>query len=286
MKNILVTGANGQLGKCLQELSVLYPAINFVFKNSKELNITQKEEVNSFFNTINFDFCVNCAAYTAVDKAEEDSERAEIVNALGVKYLAEACQKSNTTLIHVSTDFVFDGKVSEPYSETDITNPLSVYGQTKLNGERKIQECLDNYFIIRTSWLYSEYGNNFMKTMLKLGTERDELNIVSDQIGSPTYAKDLAEVILNIITNDAKDYGVYHYANEGVTSWYGFAKAIFDISNTKVIVNEIPSTAYLTPAVRPKYSVLNKNKIKETLNITIPNWEISLQKALSNLEND
>lgn len=286
MQNVLVTGANGQLGQCFQELSVIYPTINFVFKNSKELNITQSGDLSSLFNSTTFDFCVNCAAYTAVDKAEEDSEHAEIVNVLGVKHLAEACQKSKTTLIHVSTDFVFDGKVFEPYSETDVTNPLSVYGQTKLNGERKIQECLDNYFVIRTSWLYSEYGNNFMKTMLKLGAERDELNIVSDQIGSPTYAKDLAEVILNIITNDVKDYGLYHYANEGVTSWYGFAKAIFDMSNTKVVVNEISSSAYPTPAVRPKYSVLNKNKIKETLNITIPNWEISLQKALSNMENN
>lgn len=285
MKNVLVTGANGQLGKCLQELSVLYPAINFVFVNSKELNITIKEDVTALFSASSFDYCINCAAYTAVDKAEEDFEEANKVNVLGVEYLAEACQKNNTTLIHMSTDFVFDGKVSEPYSETDNTNPLSVYGLTKRNGELKIQDILDNYFIIRTSWLYSEYGNNFMKTMLKLGSERDDLSIVSDQIGSPTYAKDLAQVILEIITSNIKNYGVYHYANEGVTSWYGFAKAIFDMSNTKVIVNEIPTSAYPTPAIRPKYSVLDKSKIVETLKITIPNWEKSLQKALSNLEN-
>lgn len=285
MKKVLVTGANGQLGKCLQELSALNPAINFVFVNSKELNITIKEDVEALFSVSNFDYCINCAAYTAVDKAEENFEEANKINVLGVDYLAEACLINHTTLIHISTDFVFDGQATKPYSETDDTKPLSVYGKTKLEGEQKIQGILKNYFIIRTSWLYSEYGNNFMKTMLRLGSERDELSIVSDQIGSPTYAKDLAQVILEIITTDTKDYGVYHYSNVGVTSWYGFATKIFDLSHTKVITNAIPSTAYPTPAVRPKYSVLDKSKIVETLKITIPNWEKSLEKALLNLEN-
>jgi dTDP-4-dehydrorhamnose reductase len=284
MKTILVTGANGQLGLCLQELSKLYPAIDFVFYGSKELDITNKESVNSVFQKSNFDFCINCAAYTAVDLAESDTEKANDVNVLGVENLAKACKNSNTKLIHISTDFVFDGTSNIPYTETDKTKPLSVYGKTKLDGEIAIQNTLEEFFVLRTSWLYSEYANNFMKTMLRLSNERSELGVISDQVGSPTYAKDLARVIINIIEPDSNSYGIYHYSNEGVASWYDFAKAIFDLSNTKIIVNAIPSSSYPTPAKRPHYSVLDKSKLKTDLGIEIPYWRDSLKEAISFLE--
>lgn len=283
MKTILVTGANGQLGLCLQELSVLCPAIKFVFSSSKDLDITNKEAVNSVFKKVNFDFCINCAAFTAVDLAEIDNDRAYEVNVSGVENLSEACKKNNTKLIHISTDFVFDGTSSVPYTENDATKPLSVYGKTKLDGEKIVQKTLDKFFIVRTSWLYSEYANNFMKTMLRLGNERSELSVVSDQIGTPTYAKDLARVVVKIIEKDSCEYGVYHYSNEGVASWYDFAKAIFEISNTGIVVNAIPTTAYPTPAKRPHYSVLDKSKLKNNLGIEIPYWRDSLKKAISSL---
>jgi dTDP-4-dehydrorhamnose reductase len=284
VKNVLVTGANGQLGKCLDELSLLHSSINFVFTNSQELDITKKNEVSQVFESVKFDYCINCAAYTAVDKAEKEQDKARSVNVNGAINLAEACCKSNTTLIHISTDFVFDGKYNQPYNETDKTNPLSVYGKTKLDGELKIQEVLNNYFIIRTSWLYSEYGANFMKTMLRLGKDRTELSVVGDQIGTPTYAKDLAEVLLKIVLANEKSYGVYHYSNEGITSWYDFAKEIFAITNSIIKLNKITTPEYPTPAVRPQYSVLDKEKIVKNLTITTPNWKQSLKKALGNLK--
>lgn len=284
MKNVLVTGANGQLGKCLEELSTLHPSINLIFKNSQGLDITNKDDVRLMFGNTDFDYCINCAAYTAVDKAEEDKDKARDVNVNGVINIAEFCRESNTTLIHVSTDFVFDGKSEKPYIETDETYPLSVYGETKLEGEHKIKEILNNFFIIRTSWLYSEYGTNFMKTMLRLGKERTELSVVGDQIGTPTYAKDLAEVLLKIIVTDEKSYGVYHYSNEGVASWYDFAEQIFEYSDIQIKLNEIPSLKYPTPAVRPKFSVLSKEKIIENFGLTIPNWKQSLKKALENIK--
>jgi len=281
MKNILVTGASGQLGLCLQEISKHYPEIKFVFSDLKELDITNIESINTVFKTTNFDFCINCAAYTAVDLAESDSGKVEIVNVLAVKNLAEACKESNAKLIHVSTDFVFDGTSNIPYTEKDETKPLSVYGKTKLDGETAIQNILDEFFILRTSWLYSEYANNFMKTMLRLGAERSELGVISDQIGSPTYAKDLARVIVEIVESESNEYGVYHYSNEGVASWYDFAKAIFDLSNTEIIVNPIPTSSYPTPAKRPHYSVLDKSKLKTNLGIEIPYWRDSLKVAIS-----
>lgn len=284
MKNVLVTGVNGQLGKCLEELSTRHPSINFIFKNSQELDITNKDGVRLMFENTDFDYCINCAAYTAVDKAEEDKDKARDVNVNGVINIAEFCRQSNTTLIHVSTDFVFDGKSEKPYIETDETTPLSVYGKTKLEGEHKIQEILNEYFIIRTSWLYSEYGTNFMKTMLRLGKERTELSVVGDQIGTPTYAKDLAEVILKIITDNNKNYGVYHYSNEGEISWYDFAKEIFEISTYKIKLSKILSIEYPTPARRPKYSVLNKDNIVKNIKIEIPNWKQSLKKALDKIK--
>jgi len=281
MITILVTGANGQLGQCLQALSLSEPTIKFTFANSKQLDITKKEPVTSFFKKTNFDFCVNCAAYTAVDKAESDEDSAQKVNVLGPKYLAEACLNTNTKLIHVSTDFVFDGTSNIPYTEEHETKPLSVYGKTKLEGEIAITSILKEYFILRTSWLYSEYGNNFMKTMLRLSKDRNELGIISDQIGNPTYAKDLAKVVVHIIKSNSNEFGVYHYSNEGVASWYDFAKAIFEITNTKIVTNAIPTSAYPTPAKRPRFSVMDKTKLKNNLGIEIPYWRNSLKEAIS-----
>ena len=282
MTTIIVTGANGQLGQSLRALSLSETLIKFIFVSSKELDITKSELVNSFFNKTDFNFCINCAAYTAVDKAESDENRAQEVNVLGVQYLAEACLSTNTKLIHVSTDFVFDGTSNIPYTEEHETKPLSVYGKTKLEGEIAISSILKEYFILRTSWLYSEYGNNFMKTMLRLSKDRCELGIISDQIGSPTYAKDLAKVIIHIIKSKSNGFGLYHYSNEGVASWYDFAKAIFEITNTKIVTNAIPTSAYPAPAKRPRFSVMDKTKLKKNLGIEIPYWRDSLKEAISN----
>ena len=283
MKRVLVTGANGQLGQCIQELSVLHSSMKFVFLGSKDLDITCKDSVFGVFKNNNIDFCVNCAAYTAVDKAESEFDLAEKVNVLGVKNLSEACKENSAKLIHISTDFVFDGESNIPYLENVLLNPISVYGKTKLAGEKIIQEIFSEYFILRTSWLYSEYANNFVKTMLRLGKERNVLSVVSDQIGSPTYAKDLAEVIIKIIKNDFERYGVYHYSNKGVASWYDFAKAVFEIENSKIKINAIPTTSFPTPAERPKYSVLDTRKIENSLDLEIPYWRDSLKLAISKM---
>lgn len=283
MMNVLVTGGNGQLALCIKEVSENLSEYNFIFLDYEDLNITNKEDVDIFFNNNNISYCVNCAAFTNVDKSENEKETSKKVNEDGALFLAKACATNNVKLIQISTDFVFDGKQSFPYKEGDPSNPLGVYGQTKLNGELAVIESINTYFIIRTSWLYSEYGNNFLKTMLRLGNERDEISVVYDQVGTPTYAKDLAEVIIKIITNNNKNYGVYHYSNEGVASWYDFAKAIFDESNTKVNLLPIKSEAYPLPSKRPSYSVLDKEKIKNALNISIPYWRDSLKKCLENL---
>tara|TARA_R110000868_G_scaffold119018_9_gene315323 strand:+ start:1056 stop:1907 length:852 start_codon:yes stop_codon:yes gene_type:complete len=280
--NVLVTGGNGQLALCIKEVSENLSEYNFIFLDYEGLNITNKEDVDIFFNNNNISYCVNCAAFTNVDKSENEKETSKKVNEDGAHFLAKACATNKVKLIQISTDFVFDGEQSFPYKEEDSPNPLGVYGQTKLNGELAVIESIKTYFIIRTSWLYSEYGNNFLKTMLRLGKERDELSVVYDQIGSPTYAKDLAAVVIKIITENRENYGVYHYSNEGVASWYDFAKAIFDESNTKINLLPIKSEAYPLPAKRPSYSVLDKEKIKNTLDISIPYWRDSLKKCLEN----
>jgi dTDP-4-dehydrorhamnose reductase len=281
MINILITGSNGQLGSCIKSLSSNYDGLNFIFTDYQDLDICKKEEVRAFFKSNeHINYCINCAAYTAVDKAEEDKENAFLINALGPKHLALACKENNTTLIQISTDFVFDGNKTAPYTETDVPNPISVYGDTKLKGEKEIEKMLQKYFIIRTSWLYSEHGNNFMKTMLKLAETRDEIGVVSDQIGSPTYAGDLTEVIIHIIRQKSKNYGTYHYSNEGIASWYDFAKAIFNFSSIKIKVNPIKTEAYPTPAKRPVFSVLDKSKIKNNLKVDILYWKESLKKAV------
>jgi dTDP-4-dehydrorhamnose reductase len=284
MKTILVTGANSQLAKCIKDLERYNTNYSFVFANTSELNITDFLNVSTFFKSHNFDWCINCAAYTAVDLAESEKDKAFKVNAEGVKNIAIHCKKHNTQLIHISSDFVFDGFESKSYKEEHTTNPLNVYGKSKLKGEEEIISNLKTYYILRTSWLYSEYGSNFLKTMLRLGDEKKEINVVEDQIGTPTYAKDLAQLIESIINFDNSQYGIYHYSNEGVASWYDFAKAIFDINNNTIKVNPIPSINYPTPAQRPSFSVLNKTKVKEAFNVEIPHWRDSLAIAISNIK--
>lgn len=283
MINVLVTGSNGQLGNCLKDLTTNDENFNFIYTDFQELDITNLIAVKQFFSSKKINYCINCAAYTAVDKAESEPDVAYNINVLGAKNLALACKINQATLIHISTDFVFDGKKTTPYTELDATNPISVYGKTKLEGELAIQNILTNYFILRTSWLYSEHGNNFMKTMLKLGKERDELSVVNDQIGTPTYAGDLAKVIIDIIKASKKTYGLYHFSNEGALSWYDFAKAIFNESCLPVNVKPTHTDAYKTVATRPKFSVLDKSKIKNDLQIQIPFWKDSLKKGIMNL---
>jgi dTDP-4-dehydrorhamnose reductase len=281
---ILVTGANGQLGRCLQDVSVGYAEYDFHFKSSIDLDITSNEEIGTLFEQENYDYCINCAAYTAVDKAESEKEKAYLVNAEAVWYLAEACKAVGATLIHISTDFVFDGTKGAPYTEEDTPNPINVYGASKLKGEQYIQGVLTNYFIIRTSWVYSEYGHNFVKTMLRLGSEKDEIGVVNDQIGSPTYAGDLAEVILKIISSKATKYGLYHYSNDGSISWYEYAVEIFTLKQFKVKVNPIGSREFNLPAKRPFQSVLDYTNIKVNFKLEIPAWNKRLKELLLNLD--
>jgi len=269
---VLVTGANGQLGMCLKDLAKESSELEFIFKTSTDLDITSEQQILKEFENNTVDYVVNCAAYTNVDIAEEDSLKAHAVNVTGVENLAIACKNNNTTLIHISTDFVFDGKKNEAYVETDKPNPIGVYGATKLEGEVKVASTLTNHFIIRTSWLYSEYGHNFFKTMLRLAKDRDTLSVVSDQIGCPTYAKDLAEVIIALIKSKSEAFGLYHYSNSGQCSWYDFAKEIFKQANINIKVKPIKTEDYPTKAERPKYSVLDTKKIEKALSLTPKKW--------------
>jgi dTDP-4-dehydrorhamnose reductase len=278
---VLVTGSSGQLGQSLQSIAENYPEIDFVFASSSDMDITDLEKVTAYFQKIQPAYCINTAAYTAVDKAESETEKAFQVNVRGPQNLAEACAETHTVLLHISTDFVFDGEKTTPYTEEDTPNPKGVYGKTKLEGEQVIETTWTKHYIVRTSWVYSEFGNNFMKTMLRLASERDTLNVVADQIGTPTYAVDLAEALVTIIRydfqNDIKPYGIYNFSNEGVCSWYDFAKKIFEVNQIDILLNPIPTTAYPTPAQRPKYSVLDKKKIKETFALSINPWDKTLQ---------
>ncbi|MCR8667212.1 dTDP-4-dehydrorhamnose reductase [Aestuariibaculum sp. M13] len=280
MINVLVTGGNGQLTSCIKDVEKKFDGLNVMYTDSQELDICDLNQVQSFFKSHDIDYCVNCAAYTAVDKAEDEQELAFKVNAKGVKNLALACKEYHVVLIHISTDFVFDGIKREPYTEGDQPNPISVYGASKLQGEIEIQNILEKYFIIRTSWLYSEHGNNFMKTMLCLAETRDAISVVADQIGTPTYAGDLAKVILDIVKNKTNEFGVYHYSNEGEISWFDFAKEIFKIANLNIELIPIDSSKYITKAKRPTYSVLSKEKIKNKLGVEVPHWSFSLKKVL------
>lgn len=272
------------MGQCLKDCEAAFGNGNeFRYFASQELDITDEAQVNNLLSGEKPDYVINCAAYTAVDKAEQEPERAHLVNEKGAEFLAKACSKLNITLIHISTDFVFGDVEPVPLSEQMETRPFGVYGRSKLFGEQRIAENLDSYFIIRTSWLYSEHQNNFMKTMLRLGKEREELSVVFDQVGTPTYAMDLAKCILIIINTGSQEYGIYHYSNEGVASWYDFAHAIFAHKGISINLKPITSDKYPTPAKRPNYSVLDKNKIKQNFKLQIKHWTESLEICLKNL---
>jgi dTDP-4-dehydrorhamnose reductase len=291
---VLVTGANGQLGQSIQFIANQYPNIQFIYTDYQELDITNFESCLTVFAKYKPQFCINTAAYTAVDKAESESDKAHLINAVGPENLAKVCKEFNTILVHISTDFIFDGTSKVPYLETDIPNPKSIYGQTKLDGEIAIQKNWEKHFIVRTSWVYSQFANNFMKTMLRLASERDNLSVVNDQIGTPTNAVDLAEVLMVIIVSSFKfaspvrfhsgqvsSFGIYNFSNEGQCSWYDFANEIFHQKGIEIDLKPIPTSAYPTPAKRPAYSVLDKTKIKSTFDIKINDWQTSLRVCLN-----
>lgn len=280
---VLVTGASGQLGQSLQQIAENFPEFEFVFKDSQALDVTNIAQSTVIFEQVRPDYCINTAAYTAVDRAEVEVEKAQAVNVSGPENLARLCKDFGSILIHISTDFIFDGVKNSPYTESDKPNPKSIYGQTKLDGENAILRHNVAYFIIRTSWVYSKFGNNFMKTMIRIGKERDLVSVVSDQIGTPTNAVDLAEILVKVIAFCEEKrhlgkslqpfFGIYNFSNEGQCSWYDFAKAIYRTNGISTTLKPIPTAAYPTPAVRPKYSVLDKSKIKKTFGLSIRPWD-------------
>ena len=288
MKNILVTGGNGQLGQSLQKAAGAYPQFNLLFTDYQDLDITDADALAAYFSAQQIDACINCAAYTAVDKAETDEDKAFLLNFQAVLSLAEICAQHNTQLLHVSTDYVFSGKQNVPYTEEDETDPESIYGASKVRGEAAAAGYNADTIIVRTSWLYSEYAVNFVKRMRELMQEKQELNVVFDQAGTPTYAGDLAKAILDILQYKSENPGaapggVYHYSNEGVTSWYDFAVTIKEMTGATTNIYPVTSDKYKTVAKRPPYSVLDKEKIKSTFGITIPYWRDSLAKCLKNM---
>ncbi len=284
--HILVTGANGQLGSEFQALAPEYRDCHFTFCDRETLDLSNADAIETYFEDKTFDAIINCAAYTAVDKAESDKALAFAINYKAVETLAHIAKIKKIALVHVSTDYVFDGSNYKPYAENDSTNPQSVYGASKLEGEEALLTINPaKSIIIRTSWVYSTFGNNFVKTMLRLGQERDELGVIFDQVGTPTYAKDLAKAVLTILPQlNNENVEIYHYSNEGVCSWYDFAKAIFELSKVSCRVKAIETKEYPTPATRPHYSLLNKAKIKNTFSMTIPYWRDSLVEAIQILE--
>ena len=284
MKKILVTGANGQLGSEIKELAVHYPDFDFIFTDIADFPLDKTEEIIANFKRIQPDIVINCAAYTAVDKAEEDKVTADAINHLAIATLASLCRDSGAKLVHVSTDYVFDGTSPTAYKEDDKPNPRSVYGVTKLAGELACAKNCPESIIIRTAWVYSEFGNNFVKTMLRLMTERDTLSVVNDQIGSPTYAADLAQVILTILDSNKWEPGIYHYSNEGEISWYDFAMDIKTIAQKSCEIKGIPASSYPTPAERPAYSLLDKSKITAVYGIVPVEYKISLGIMMERLE--
>ncbi len=288
---ILVIGKSGQLGQSINKIvSNTQSSNEFVFVGRDELDLSNENNVASYFENNDFDIIINCAAYTAVDKAESEVELANQVNHLGVKQLAQIANKQKAKLIHISTDYVFDGESDEPYLESNITNPINTYGKTKLAGEQAVLVAMQyGAIIIRTSWVYSEYGHNFVDTMLRLGKERDGLNVVSDQIGSPTYAGDLAMAILHIIQtevflNSSQETQIYHYSNEGICSWFDFAKEIFAFANIQCTISPIITEQYPTPAQRPTNTLMDKDKISQTFGVNIPYWKESLKTCIEILK--
>jgi len=290
MPNILVTGSKGQLGQELRFLSTQFPQFDFTYVDIEELDITNAEAVRSFFAAKPYHYLISCAAYTAVDQAESNAHIAQKVNVAGPRNLALACREHGATMLHLSTDYVYHNQQNTPFKEEDETCPQSVYAQTKLEGDQVVLQELEHAAIIRTSWVYSTFGHNFVKTMIRLGTERKQLGIVFDQIGTPTYARDLAQALLQIIVSlengeVAKDqlHGIYHYSNEGVCSWYDFALAIFELEEITCNTLPIETSAYPTPAKRPPFSVLNKAKIKNVFGLEIPHWRDALKRMLAEL---
>ncbi len=285
MKKILIIGANGQLGNCIRKLAPDFQSnFDFNFTDSETLDITNEDQVSDFFEEYKPDFCVNASAYTAVDLAETEVDKAFAVNADGVANLAESCRKNNAIFIHISTDYVFDGDTNISYSEDNFTNPQSVYGSSKLKGEELAMELNPKSIIIRTSWLYSEFNKNFVKTMLHLFSVKDELGIVADQLGQPTNSNDLAEVVMKIIQSQNKTFGIFHFSNYPETSWFHFAEKIAEFSESKVKLNAITTEDFPTPAKRPKRSTMSLDKIENTYNISLKHWENSLEECLDILK--
>ncbi len=282
MKTVLVTGASGQLGKCLQKLAEKEDAIDWLFMDSSEIDITSNCDLEMCFSSKEIDYCINCAAYTNVEKAESESDKAFKINAEAVKNLAEICKKHKAVLVHISTDYVFDGTGTIPYKETDKINPINVYGASKLKGEEFIQQTIGYYFIFRTSWLYSGFGHNFYKTILKKAGEKKTLNITTAQKGTPTNANHLAELIVKIIKEENENYGLYHFSNAGETTWHGFAEEILKVSNNydEVTLNE--DNSYKTIAKRPEYSVLDKTKLKTNFKIEVASWQDAVLELYKN----
>ena len=281
MINLLVTGSSGQLGQCLKQLLLSATDISCYFAAREDLDITNSDELQRFFSDHNFDYCINAAAYTNVEKAESEQKEAFLINAEGAYSIAKACKKHNVVLLHISTDYVFDGMAKTPYQEQDPTNPLNVYGASKLKGEQHIVDTWKKHFIIRTSWLYSQYGQNFLNSMLQFAKQKKALTITTQQKGTPTNANDLAQVLVTIIKTGNARYGVYHFSNQGEATWYDFAKAIFKATGEIDTVNLAKTEHYATFAKRPAYSVLNCNKLKDTLGITYRNWEDSLKQIIN-----
>ena len=284
MAKILVTGANGQLGSELRELASSFPQHQFLFCTREEMDITDEQSIQTVWASFQPQYCINCAAYTAVDKAETEVEAAFAGNATAVKNIAAACAAGGTRLIHISTDYVFDGAGTQPYEEDHPTGPINVYGQSKLKGEQEALAANPDVLIIRTSWVYSAYGNNFVKTMIRVMQSRPEVRVVADQQGCPTYAADLAQAILQIVDSGKWQSGIYHYSNAGVTTWFDFAHYIKELIQADCSVQAIPTKAYPTPAKRPAYSVMDTRKISQTFNIVPKPWKESLQVCIEKLK--
>ena len=284
MTTILITGSKGQLGNEMQQVAVRYPQFNYIYTDVDELDICDKAALDAFVKANSVNFIVNCAAYTAVDKAEDDVELCYKINSDAVRNIGEVAASNGIKVVHVSTDYVFDGTNHIPYNENQEVSPATVYGKSKLAGEQALLESCKDSVIIRTAWLYSSFGNNFVKTMMNLGSERDSLNVVFDQVGSPTYAADLAEAIMKVISSENFVAGVYNFSDEGVCSWYDFTKTIHKIAGISCNVQPIESKDFPARTPRPHYSVLNKAKIKSTYGITIPHWEESLEKCIKILQ--
>jgi len=285
---ILVTGSNGQLAKELREFSSLHTGLEFVFLSKEELPVHQFELVRNYFNTLKPAYCINCAAYTAVDKAESEKDLAFLINGEAVGVLAAVCKEHNTKFIHISTDYVFNGEASYPYTENSLTDPINIYGASKLEGEVQTMQLNPDSIIIRTSWLYSSMGKNFVNTMMRLMSEKDQIKVVKDQLGSPTNAADLAETIFNIIgLYHLQIYewtpGIYNFSNDGIISWYDFAKAIKEITNSPCDIKPISTKEYPTPAKRPAYSGLDKTKIQKTFGVKLKKWKDSPRTCISNM---